>query len=148
PGHTILLVEDDPDDVFLMQRALKQAHVANPLQFATDGQQAQDYLSGTGPYQDRIKHPLPDLVFLDLKLPFIHGFEVLAWVRDHPELGRIPVVILTSSPEERDIQQARRLGARSFLVKPPSAQMLSDLMKSLTHDQPVEFTGPGGKPQR
>ncbi len=127
----ILLVEDDPNDVFLMQRALKRAAITNPLQVATDGQQAIDYLSGTGKFSDRTLHPLPDLIFLDLKLPYKSGFDVLKWIRHQPALTSKDVMILTSSSEQRDVEECNRLGIRSFLVKPPTPAMLSNLLKSL-----------------
>lgn len=130
-NQTILLVEDSEDDVFLMKRALKESNILNPLQIAVHGQHAIDYLAGTGKYADRVQHPLPSLIFLDLKLPFKHGFEVLQWIREQPGLAAILVIVLTSSSEERDIQQAYRLGARSFLVKPPTQEMLVELMLSL-----------------
>ncbi len=130
-NQTILLVEDSEDDVFLMKRALKESNILNPLQIAVHGQHAIDYLAGTGKYADRVQHPLPSLIFLDLKLPFKHGFEVLQWIREQPGLAAILVIVLTSSSEERDIQQAYRLGARSFLVKPPTPEMLVELMLSL-----------------
>lgn len=145
PKATILLVEDDPNDVFLMQRALMRAEIANPLNIAGDGQEAINYLSGAGQYADRTQYPLPSLIFLDLKLPYKNGFEVLQWIRSQPALDSILVLVLTSSSEERDIQQSYRLGARSFLVKPPTSAMLLDLMISLKdywlkHN---EFTLPG-----
>jgi CheY-like chemotaxis protein len=130
-GTTILLVEDNEADVFLMKRALKSAEITNPLQIVTDGQRALDYLSGAGEFSDRQKFPLPFIVFLDLKLPYIHGFEVLAWMRLHPELNRLVVVVLTSSPEEKDHERAYSLGARSYLVKPPTPDGLKDVFNSL-----------------
>lgn len=131
PNATILLVEDNDDDVFAMKRALKLTGVSNPLQVVTDGQQALDYLSGAAEYANREKHPLPFLVFLDLKLPYVHGFEVLAWLQRHPELKSIVVIVLTSSAEERDHDKAYALGARSYLVKPPTADNLKDVFNSL-----------------
>ncbi len=128
---TILLVEDDPNDVFLMKRALKSAAIANPVQIAEDGQQAIDYLAGTGPFTDRAAFPVPNLVFLDLKLPYRSGFEVLEWMRTHPLMESTLVVVLTSSSEEKDIKECYRLGAKSFLVKPPTQTMLLELMLSL-----------------
>jgi CheY-like chemotaxis protein len=130
-NSTILLVEDDPNDVFIMKRAMKQAEIGNPLQVAVDGQDALDYLAGAKKYSDRDRHPLPSLIFLDLKLPYKNGFEVLKWIREHPPLDTTLVLILTSSSEERDIQETYRLGARSFLVKPPTQKMLVELMASL-----------------
>jgi CheY-like chemotaxis protein len=131
PNATILLVEDEPSDVFLMKRALKSAQIANPLQVANDGQQAINYLSGVDPYSDRTQFPIPSIIFLDLKLPYKSGFDVLAWIRDQSRLDQTLVMVLTSSTEERDIAQCYKLGARSFLVKPPNASMLLELMVSL-----------------
>jgi CheY-like chemotaxis protein len=120
----ILLVEDNEDDVFLMERALKAAGITNPLRVAEDGQQAIDYLSGNGQFTDRESNPLPALVFLDLKLPFVKGLDVLAWARQAPNLSSLNIVILTSSEEPSDLSEARRLGANSYLVKPPTATQL------------------------
>ena len=131
PTATILLVEDEPSDVFLMKRALKKANIANPLQVASDGQEAINYLSGVDKFSDRTQFPLPGIVFLDLKLPYKNGFEILAWIRSESHLASTPVMILTSSSEERDIAECRRLGARTFLVKPPTAEMLTEVMASL-----------------
>jgi len=131
PDATILLVEDDPNDVFLMQRALKKTGIANPLKVAENGQQAIDYLAGTERLANRAEFPIPSLIFLDLKLPYKSGFEVLEWIRTQPSLESTLVVVLTSSSEERDIKESYRLGAKSFLVKPPTPAMLADLMVAL-----------------
>ena len=131
PTATILLVEDDPSDVFLMERALKKAKIANPLQVASDGQEAINYLSGVDKFSDRTQFPIPGIVFLDLKLPYKNGFEILAWIRSDSRLDSTLVMILTSSSEERDIAECRRLGARTFLVKPPTPAMLLEVMASL-----------------
>ena len=128
---TILLVEDNEDDVFAMSRALNLGNFTNPLQVVTDGQQAVDYLSGAGQYSDRENYPLPFIVFLDLKLPYVDGFEVLTWIRKQPVLDAIVVVVLTSSAEERDHQRAYALGARSYLIKPPTPECLADIFGSL-----------------
>lgn len=117
-NDTILLVEDSPDDVFFMERALKTAGFRIPPQVAKDGQVALDYLGGTGPYADRQKYPLPSIVLLDLKLPHVLGLDVLKWIRSRPELQTLPVVVLTSSGERSDLERAYRLGANSFMVKP------------------------------
>lgn len=131
----ILLVEDNSDDAFFMKRALKDARIALPLHHASDGQEAIDYLSGTGKFQDRTKYPLPSYVFLDLKLPYKSGFEVFSWMRDRPELRNSVVVILTSSPEPRDRGMAAQLGAHAYLVKPPVPQALSEIL-NLAKDGP------------
>lgn len=129
-SSAILLVEDNDDDVFLMKRALKNAGITNQLYVVEDGQQAIDYLSGTGIYADREQHPLPALVFLDLKLPFKSGLDVLAWIRKQPHLEGLVVVVLTSSNEPMDLKQSYKLGANSYVVKPPTAAQLLDLAKA------------------
>lgn len=131
PSNTILLVEDDFDDAFIFKRALKKASIGNPLQVVTDGQEAIDYLSGEGQYADRERYPLPFLAFLDLKLPYRDGFEVLTWIRAQPRLDGLIVVVLSGSDEPKDHQRAYSLGARSYLVKPPAVTELHLLMDSL-----------------
>jgi CheY-like chemotaxis protein len=132
--RTLLLVEDNPDDVFLMCRALKKSGLGLPMQIVTDGRQALEYLTGAGVYKDRRLYPRPDCMFLDLKLPYVNGFEVLEWLRSDPENKDLEVVILTSSPEERDMESARKLGAKAYLVKPPSVQSLLSVLQSDTSD--------------
>ena len=134
----ILQVEDDPNDVFFLQHAMKKAGVANPVHVATDGQQAIDYLRGVGKFADRKKFPLPCLVLLDLKLPHVMGLDVLKWIRQESGLSLV-VVLLTASAEEADIASAYRLGANGFLVKPSEAHKLVDIAKAvndfwLTHN--------------
>lgn len=127
----ILLVEDNDDDVFAMHRALRKAQIINPLQVATDGQQALDYLSGTGQYADRAQYPLPFIVFLDLKLPYLDGFEVLSWSRQQQFFDSVAIVVLTGSNERRDQDKAYQLGARSYLIKPPTPEALVGIFESL-----------------
>lgn len=129
-NRTILLVEDSPDDVFFLQRAFKRAEIKNPLQVVKDGQQALGYLGGFAEYADREKHPLPCLVLLDLKLPYVPGLDVLKWIRSRTDLQTLPVIIFTSSSERSDVDRAYRLGANSFLVKPSDAEQLVGLAKS------------------
>jgi CheY-like chemotaxis protein len=126
----ILLVEDDENDVFLMERALSKAKLSLPMHIAMNGREALDYLGGIGKYSDRSTYPLPHCVFLDLKLPFIHGFEVLEWMRSQPPLLKINVFVLTSSPEERDREKAMKLGAKVYLIKPPTPDMLREVLGS------------------
>jgi CheY-like chemotaxis protein len=125
-----LLVEDNEDDVFLMKRALKGARVSNPLYVVEDGQQAEDYLAGAGQYADREAYPLPAIVFLDLKLPYIAGDEVLAWIRRQKDFESLVVIVLTSSNEASDLSRCYALGANSYLVKPPTPEQLEDLAKA------------------
>lgn len=128
-GPQLLLVEDNEDDVFLMRRALRASTGNVSLHVVSDGQEALDYLQGAGQYADRDLYPPPDLVFLDLKLPYVHGFEVLEWVQSNaPHLA---VIVLTSSPEERDRGKAERLGARSYMVKPPTPSMVQSALEHL-----------------
>jgi CheY-like chemotaxis protein len=128
-ASSILLVEDDVNDVFFFGRALKKAGVTIPLQVARDGREAMAYLSGTGEFADREKYPLPCLIVLDLNMPGKNGFEVLGCLRQTPSLNTLPVVILTSSQAEKDIERARELGARDYYVKPNEPGRLFDLVK-------------------
>jgi CheY-like chemotaxis protein len=127
---TILVVEDNEDDAFFMTRVLREMGVVNPVQIVEDGQQAVDYLAGKRAYADRSQYPLPMIVFLDLKLPFISGHDVLGWIRRQPEFEKLVVVVLTSSNEPIDLTRAYRAGANSYIVKPPTPEQLSELAKS------------------
>ena len=122
-----LLVEDNEDDVFFMERAFQQAGVHNPLHVVKNGEEAIEYLSGQNQFSDRQEHPLPDLIFLDLKMPGVNGFEVLKWMR--AQSVNIPVAILTSSTEDIDRERARELGAECYLLKPPTKEMVLDCFK-------------------
>jgi len=119
----ILLVEDNEDDVFALKWAVKKAQIPNPVHLASDGQKAIDYLAAIGGI-----NPRPLLVLLDLKLPYKSGIEVLTWIRQQPNLAEIPVVILSGSDEARDHKATSELGAKAYLVKPPSPE---DLLKVL-----------------
>lgn len=114
----ILHVEDEESDILFLKLAFQQAGITLPVQVATDGQMAIDYLSGAGLFADRAKHPLPCLILLDLKLPRKTGFEVLEWLRAQPLLRRIVVIVCTSAEHEHDIATAYELGANSYIVKP------------------------------
>jgi two-component system response regulator len=114
----ILLVEDNPNDVELTIRALKQHNLANRVFIVGDGVEAIDYLFGTGKYQGRNIEHRPKVVFLDLKLPKIDGIEVLRKIKSDERTKVIPVVVLTSSEEERDIVESYHLGVNSYVVKP------------------------------
>jgi len=130
-AQTLLLVEDNEDDVFIFQRAYRQAQLKNPLQIVRDGEEAWDYLLGQGKFAQREKYPVPTLVFLDLKLPLKGGLEVLEEIREDPALADLCVVVLTSSAEERDVNRARELGARAYLVKPPPATTLLEAIAAV-----------------
>ncbi|RME73196.1 MAG: response regulator [Verrucomicrobia bacterium] len=129
--QVILVVEDDPNDIILIERAFRKARVVNPLQFVRDGDQAVDYLDGRPPFEDRERHPLPTLILLDLKLPRRSGLEVLEWLKAHPELRRIPTLVLTSSRESRDVGRAYDLGANSYLLKPVNPEDLLHIVETV-----------------
>jgi CheY-like chemotaxis protein len=114
----VLLVEDNADDIALVRRALLKGKVVNPLQVVRSGEEALEYLVGTGRYANRVEYPLPELMLLDLKLPGIDGFQVLRWIRQQPGIKALRVVVLTSSNELHDATLAYKAGANSFLVKP------------------------------
>ena len=126
-SKTILLAEDEENDVVLMKHAFKEVGILNPLQVAQDGKEAMDYLSGNGGYADRERFPLPCLTLLDLKLPRVMGLEVLKWMRGQPELKNLIVIIFTSSRLEPDIEMAYQLGANAYLVKPSSPRELREI---------------------
>jgi CheY-like chemotaxis protein len=128
---TVLLAEDDPDDVLLTQIAFEKARLANPLQIVRDGEEALEYLGGEGKFANREAYPLPILLLLDLKMPKLNGFQVLGWLKSHPEIGHIPVAIMTSSDHDPDISRAYELGADSYLIKPPDAKALLALVQRL-----------------
>lgn len=129
--NTILLVEDNLDDVALFKRAVQKAALDYPLQVVGDGEAAIAYLSGVGGYADRTHYPLPRLVLLDLKLPRKSGHEVLEWLRGQPQLRRLPVVVLTTSREISDINRAYDQHVNSYLVKPFSFDGLMDMVRTL-----------------
>lgn len=124
----ILAAEDEETDRFILNLAFERAKLPGPLMTVNDGGECVDYLSGVGSFADRALHPLPALLLLDLKMPRMHGFEVLQWLATRPELKDLPAVVLSSSPDESDIQKARQLGARDYFVKP---QSLDELVKIL-----------------
>jgi len=128
---TILLAEDDPDDVLLTQIALRKARLANPLQVVRDGEEAIAYLTGAGLYADRSRYPIPMMLLLDLKMPKVTGFEVLDWLRKQPILSRLPVAVMSSSEHDPHIARAYELGADSYLIKPPDAEALLGLVQRL-----------------
>lgn len=129
--NTILLVEDNPKDVLLMQRAIRKANIVHALQVVNDGDAAVSYLSGEEPYCDRVNYPLPALILLDLKLPRRSGSEVLMWLRQQPQLKRLPVVVLTSSREYAEINHIYDLGVNAYIVKPISFNELVEIVKTL-----------------
>jgi CheY-like chemotaxis protein len=128
---TVLLVEDNPDDADLIAYAFEKAGIVNPLVILGDGDAAVAYFAGTGAYSDRHRHPLPGLVLLDLKLPKRSGFEVLRAIRADATAKHTPVVVLTSSNQDADIERAYALHANSYLVKPVRRDALLAMVATL-----------------
>jgi len=125
---TVLLAEDIEDDVYFFKRAFNRMAGRCDLQVVEDGEEVVQYLSGEGKYADRRMHPLPWLIFLDIKLPRRDGFQVLRWIRSHSTLRRVPVLILTSSNQRIDIDQAYELGANTYFVKPTTFERLDQMI--------------------
>ena len=128
---TILLVEDDPNDVFLMERAFAKGSVPVQVQVAGDGREALRYLRGEGDYADRERFPMPVLTLLDLNTPYVHGLQVLKQIREDPRLRKLIVVVLTSSDSRSDIEQAYDLGANSYVRKPSGLERMDELVELL-----------------
>jgi two-component system response regulator len=114
----VLLVEDNPNDVEMILHAFDQDHLSNRIHVVRDGAEALDFVFGAGAYAGRRLDPGPRVILLDLKLPKVDGIEVLRRLKDDPRTRTIPVVVLTSSREERDLVESYRLGANSYIVKP------------------------------
>jgi CheY-like chemotaxis protein len=131
PDWNILLVEDNDDDAFIVERALRSAGVHLHLERCKDGRAAMRYLNGQAPYDNREQFPLPHLLLLDLKIPFHNGLEILRWLRGQEALKSQIVVVLTSSAESRDIKEAYRLNANAYLVKPSSLDGMIEMARSL-----------------
>ncbi len=130
-AKAILLVEDNPSDVALTERALLRNNITNTLVVAQDGQEGLDYLFGTGPHAGRDVAALPVLILLDLKLPKVDGLDVLRRIRADARTRRVPVVILTSSREEQDIAAGYDLGVNSYIRKPVDFAQFSETVRQL-----------------
>lgn len=125
----ILVAEDDVGDVLLLRRAFAKAGVNPPVYFAGDGQEVLDYLEGRPPFDNPVEYPLPNLLLLDLGLPRVSGLAVLSWLRQHPTLNRMLVVVLSCSQNPAEIQRAYALGANSYVIKPHDPAELIDVVK-------------------
>lgn len=128
---TILHIDDDPNDTELFRAAARKANAQFALHNLSDGEQAMAYLNGRGIYANRELYPLPALVLLDLKMPRATGFEVLQWIRNHPDVGNLPVVIFSGSELQDDIQHAYAVGADSYLIKPLGFKALVELVRNI-----------------
>ena len=131
PKLIVLLVEDNPDDALLMQRAFQSHGVIRPPHVCRNGAEAISYLSGDGPYVDRKTYPYPHLIITDLKMPASSGFEVLQWIRQQPPLNRVIVVVFSASRHPHDIARAYDLHANSFLVKRSSVDQTAEMLRSM-----------------
>lgn len=128
----ILLVEDNPDDIDITRRALKEAKIINKLWIARDGQEAMDYLQHRESYQDYSISPKPGLILLDINLPKLNGIEVLRKIKEDPDLKRIPVVMLTVSKRDEDIVKSYNLGCNSFIQKPVNFDSFVEVIKQIS----------------
>ena len=129
--HTILLIEDSENDALLMQRALQKSAVPDGVHIARSGKEAIEYLKGVGQFSNRQEFPLPQLILLDLQMPEMHGLKVLEWIRSQPEFRSTVVIVLSSSRLAGDIQLAYKLGSNSYLVKPPTLEMLYQTVSAI-----------------
>jgi CheY-like chemotaxis protein len=131
---TILLADDDEDDVWVVKRALNWADIHNPVQVVRDGGEAIAYLRGADEFADREKYPLPNIALLDIKMPKKTGLEVLEWIRNSDDEGlkRLPVIILSSSELQKDIDHAYQLGVNAYLIKPQAFTSLVETLRATT----------------
>lgn len=129
-SYTILLVDDDENDVLLARMAFEKSGIHNPIHWARDGVEAVAYLNGEGEFSDRQKYPFPEVLIVDLKMPRMTGLELLSWIRDHPQYKVIPTIIMTSSKLQDDVKQAYSLGANTYMIKPPSLEHLAKMVKT------------------
>jgi CheY-like chemotaxis protein len=127
----ILLLEDDEGQSLLIRKVLSKAGLANPVQAFTNGDRAVEYLEGKEPYEERSRYPFPALVLLDAHVHGRSGLDVLAWIREHPDLRSLPVLMLSGSGDSEDIDRAFKLGVDSYLVKPVAFDALMDAVTSL-----------------
>jgi CheY-like chemotaxis protein len=127
----ILVADDDENDVLLLERAFQQAKVAGHFVVVRDGQEAIDYLSGTGRYEDRADYPWPALMLLDLKMPLLNGFDVLKWWRERGSARDLPIVVMSSSNQESDVEREMALGAAAYQVKSGDLQHLLTFARDL-----------------
>src|SRR4051794_19062361 len=128
---TILHAEDDENDAFLFRTALSRAGVSNPIVQVQNGEEAIRYLSATGPYSDREKHPFPCLLITDLKMPRLSGFDLLAEIKELPQFRQLAAVVLTASVADSDKKRSLELGAKGYFVKPSGLAGLTQVALKL-----------------
>ncbi|HYE97613.1 MAG TPA: response regulator [Planctomycetota bacterium] len=141
----ILIIEDNADDILLLGRAFREAQLEGALSVVRDGDEAIRHLEAAAGRERGVAGVFPSLILLDLKLPRRTGLEVLSWIRNHPDFRKTPVVVLTSSTMEADLDKAYALGANSYLLKPVSYSQLLDMVKALKLWWMEYNRGPGTK---
>jgi CheY-like chemotaxis protein len=143
PSFIVLMADDDEDDCLLVESAFQETGIAHDLRFVDDGRELLDYLRNEGNFADPEKHPRPDLILLDLNMPRIDGREALTIIKSDPQLKNIPILIFTTSREERDIALSKQAGASSFLSKPDRFQDLTDMLEkfcvAILHNPNIPF---------
>jgi CheY-like chemotaxis protein len=127
-NQIVLLIDDDPNDRFLIRRSFQRLGIQNPLHEVNDGAEAIAYLEGHGPYSDRVKYPFPGILLLDLQMPRIDGLQVLEWIRSKLTIPGLLIVVLSRLDEIRQVNRAYALGANSFLTKPGTEEDLHSLI--------------------
>ncbi|MES2692887.1 MAG: response regulator [Verrucomicrobiota bacterium] len=125
----ILHVENDPDDIFLTQRAFKKAGCEHPINAVENGEQGVAYLRGQERFSNRADYPLPAVILLDWNMPLMSGAEFLRWIRSEAALKRLPVVVLTSSNNDADMREAYELGANGYIVKPGTQESFQEMAR-------------------
>ena len=133
--RTILLAEDNPAAVLLVERAFRRGNINLSLQVVVNGQEAIDYLIGVGVYGDRVRYPLPVALMTNIKMPQVSGFELLTWVRAQSMFQQLPVIVISSSELDSDSNRAYALGAYSYLVKPVGVESLLRVFQALNLTQ-------------
>ena len=128
---TVLVAEDEESDFMLLERALRKAGAQVQVRWARNGVEAIQYLKGEGDFADRARYPFPDVVMLDLKMPEATGIDVLHWIRGNPQCRVIPTLVMSSSQQPDDVQQAYELGANTYFMKPGSFEALVDLCRHI-----------------
>lgn len=131
PKHVLLVAEDNAVDAMLLERALRRAGSSFKMVRVSNGEELIDYVQARGAYEDRVRHPAPKIILLDLKMPKKDGFAVLRWRRETPSGCQMPVVVFSSSSLPQDINEAYSLGANSYVVKPTAPERLESMVKAL-----------------
>jgi len=126
---TILLAEDDRNDAELFTHALRRNDAPARVEIVSDGEELINYVRGKGKYTDRKVHPFPSLILLDLKMPRLTGLEVLEWLRNQPECGKLPIIMMSGSGLEQDIDRAYNLGVNTYFTKPARLEHLTELVR-------------------